>query len=249
MLGVKALNILPPLHEPTHRESTKSSLKLVEVSIDEKSRWDGGSHEALSRRHLLFHSFVVTCFGIHTNRATAEEETVPPRDAVALDAPSISPCQSSNDPSVTTNCVSTASVKQLDLYMPPWTFNGMTKDEVMARLKGVIAADSSMILLVEKPSYLKAQASRSFYTDELEFAINEADEVVTFRSSQLSGPMVSDFGANRKRLEEIRVKAKLGVMGQEYDLADPSSEGALGQLKAFYGFQSGEGFEDINLDR
>jgi hypothetical protein len=32
-------------------------------------------------------------------------------------------------------------------------------------------------------------------------------------------------------------------------LADPSSEGALGQLKAFYGLQSGEGFEDIDLDR
>jgi uncharacterized protein (DUF1499 family) len=125
----------------------------------------------------------------------------------------------------------------------------MTKDEVMARLKGVIAADSSMILLVEEPNYLKLQAGRSFYTDELEFSINEADEVVTFRSSQVSGPMVSDFGANRKRLEEIRVKAKLGVMGEEYELADPSSEGALGQLKAFYGLQSGEGFEDIDLDR
>jgi uncharacterized protein (DUF1499 family) len=140
-------------------------------------------------------------------------------------------------------------VKQLDQYMPPWTFNGMSKDEVMARLKGVIAADSSMIPLVEKPGYLKVQATRSFYTDELEFALNEVDEVVTFRSSQISGPMVSDFNANRKRLEEIRVKAKLGVMGQEYDIADPTSEGTFGQLKAFYGYQSGEGFEDINLDR
>jgi uncharacterized protein (DUF1499 family) len=125
----------------------------------------------------------------------------------------------------------------------------MTKDEVVARLRGVIKSDASMMLLVDQPNYLKAQASRNFYTDELEFVVNEADEVVTFRSSQVSGPSVSDFNANRKRLDEIRVKARLGIMGQEYEVPDPSSEGPLGQLKAFYGLQSGEGFEDVNLDR
>jgi uncharacterized protein (DUF1499 family) len=243
--GVSALHLVSPVHDSTRFWSTKFSPSSLEAS-DRKNLRPGEQEE--SRRRLLFHTIAATCFLISGDRALAEEETATPSDT-ALDAPSITACQRSDDPSVTLNCVSTSSVKQLDLYAPPWTFNGMTKDEVMARLKGVIAADSSMILLVEKPNYLKVQAGRSFYTDELELSINEADEVVTFRSSQVSGPMVSDFGANRKRLEEIRVKAKLGVMGQEYELADPSSEGALGQLKAFYGLQSGEGFEDIDLDR
>jgi uncharacterized protein (DUF1499 family) len=188
--------------------------------------------------------------GIRAYRASADDVMDSGAGPGGQAIPTISSCQRSTDPSVTTtNCVSTASVRQLDMYMPPWTFNGMTKQEVVARLRGAIASDSSMMLLVDQPNYLKAQASRNFYTDELEFVVNEADEVVTFRSSQVSGPMVSDFNANRKRLDEIRVKARLGIMGQEYELADPSSEGPLGQLKAFYGLQSGEGFEDVNLDR
>jgi uncharacterized protein (DUF1499 family) len=193
---------------------------------------------------------VSASLGIRSNRASADDTTDSVVGPGGQAVPTISPCQRSTDPSVpTTNCVSTASVRQLDMYMPPWTFNGMTKQEVVARLRGAIASDSSMMLLVDHPNYLKAHASRNFYTDELEFVVNETDEVVTFRSSQVSGPMVSDFNANRKRLDEIRVKARLGIMGQEYELADPSSEGPLGQLKAFYGLQSGEGFEDINLDR
>lgn len=207
----------------------------------------------LSGRRDVIISFTLlmsASLGLLPDRALAEDTTDPVGSSGEKEIPAISPCQRSTDPSVaTTNCVSTASVRQLDLYMPPWTFNGMTKEEVVARLRGVIASDSTMMLVVDQPNYLKAQASRNFCTDELEFVVNEADEVVTFRSSQVSGPAVSDFNANRKRLDEIRVKARLGIMGQEYELADPSSEGPLGQLKAFYGLQSGEGFEDVNLDR
>ena len=167
------------------------------------------------------------------------------------DLPSIAPCprSSSGDASSSTNCVSTASVRQLDQYLPPWTYNGMSRAEVVARLKGVIESDSNLSLIVDQPNYWKVQATRSFNVDEIELVFNDADEVITFRSIQVGGPSVSDFGANRSRLEAIRIKAQLGVMGQEYDLADPTSEGAFGQLKAFYGLQSGTGFEDINLDR
>ena len=41
-----------------------------------------------------------------------------------------------------TNCISTKNVKQLDLYSPPWTFYDETSsEEVIARIKGVVAAD------------------------------------------------------------------------------------------------------------
>ncbi len=152
-------------------------------------------------------------------------------------------------------CVSTANVKNLDLYLPPWTFD-RSSDEVMSRLKGSIVADSScQILQQEGNQYLKVEAKRNdlFSTvDELEFVINGKDQVVFFRSrSSNDNP---DFGINKKRLEEIRKRAGIfGVMGEFMNSADSASvgqrgNGPLGQLKAFYGLQSGGGFEDVVLE-
>lgn len=85
----------------------------------------------------------------------------------------------------------------------------------------------------------------------MEFVINESDSVITFRSSapeDITGP---DFGLQRKRLSEIRERAgTFGVMGEGLNSADSKSTGEkgygpLGQLKSFYGLQSGAGFEDV----
>ena len=96
----------------------------------------------------------------------------------------------------------------------------------------------------------KVQAKRiGGVIDELEFVINESDKVVTYVSSANSDS--SDFGANKKRLEEIRKRAGIfGKMGENMNSADSASYsekgyGPLGQLKAFYGLQSGGGFEDV----
>ena len=152
------------------------------------------------------------------------------------------------------NCVSTASVRQLDLYSPPWTFpESMSQAEAMARLKGaIVSTDTSMVIEQEAANYLRVKAPRNFATDQIEFLINPADHVITFRSEQVQGPSdISDLGANRKRLEDLRRKAQVfGVMGQDMYgegtvTADAAAkEGVLGQLKAFYGLQSGEGFEE-----
>lgn len=156
-------------------------------------------------------------------------------------------------------CVSTANVKNLDLYLPPWTFSSSqySAAEIMSRLKGALTADQScQIIEQEGNEYLKAQAKRSdlFWTvDELEFIINEEDQVVFFRSLATTSD-TADFGVNKKRLEEIRKRAGVfGVMGQNMNSADSSSYsergyGPLGQLKAFYGLQSGGGFEDVVLE-
>lgn len=186
-----------------------------------------------------------------------EEETVstdtPPPPVVQAPQYSISKCSVSKSSPV---CVSTSNVRQLDLYAPPWTF-ASNADEAMARLKGAIEGDplnsivssedntSRHLLVDSKRSKLGGTAYR------LEFVINESDGVITFRSSapeDITGP---DFGLQRKRLSEIRERAgTFGVMGEGLDSADSKSTseqgyGPLGQLKAFYGLQSGGGFEDV----
>ena len=141
----------------------------------------------------------------------------------------------------------------------------------MARLKGAIqnvAPNAEMEVVVppqqstadnrdtttttqqqQQPPVLRVTVTRSFSTDELMFVLNPADHVVTFMSRQIDGPDVSDFGAQRKRLEEI--KKKMGIFQSSSDSSsneEYAREGPLGQLKAFYGIQSGAGFEDLLLD-
>jgi len=154
---------------------------------------------------------------------------------------------------INNNCVSTASVKQVNSYLPPWTFS-VTPDEVAARIKGVVATDPSLELVQDTNNrYFVITANRGAVgaKDQLDLLINEQDSVVTFRSADMNeNPSISDFGANRKRLEAFRKTAGVfGVMGE--GLTADSFEGRgeingpMAQLKAFYGLQSGEGFQDV----
>lgn len=176
----------------------------------------------------------------------AEDGAAPPA--------SITAC-TKNPNGAATNCISTKNVKQLDLYSPPWTFE-TSAEEVAARIKGVVAADPYLELKSSTTTgtnndntLLTIKGTRSLATDTIELLINPTDQVVTFRAQQDGDqpPPVSDFGAIRKELESIRQKSKIiGVMGQGMSAdAMPSQNGPLGQLKAFYGLQSGQGFEDI----
>jgi uncharacterized protein (DUF1499 family) len=154
-------------------------------------------------------------------------------------------------------CVSTSNVRNLNLYLPPWTYTTSAED-VMSRLKGAVIADPTCsIVRQDGDQHLVFESKRlslgSQTTDTLEFVINDTDKVVIFKS--LADSEGSDFGVNRNRLEEIRKRAGIfGIMGEYMNSADsftPSQKGngPLGQLKAFYGLQSGEGFEDVLLDR
>ena len=116
----------------------------------------------------------------------------------------------------------------------------------MARLKGAVSLDDKLSIVEQKGDYLLVRATRNFCIDELQFVIKPADNIITFRGQQVGGPSVNDFGPNRKRLDELRQNSG-GIftsMGDEA-LGSPSSEGALGQLKSFYGY--GQGFGDIRL--
>jgi uncharacterized protein (DUF1499 family) len=212
---------------------------------------DGGGNESQSQsvtRRNIFASAISTI-------SLASIISLSPSPAAAEDsvAPSIVACAAPLDGSAV-NCVSTSSVRQLDLYMTPWTYaDTMSSAEVLARLKGLIQSDSSLTLLGDGDLWVSASASRNLgtCTDQLDFVIRPDDHVIVFQSKQIQGPSASDFGANRKRLEDLRQKAGgiFGRMGERLDTADTSArEGVGGQLKAFWGLQSGMGYEDIVLE-
>lgn len=200
---------------------------------------DGTPSSHLSRKQafVTFGGLIGGMFGVESARAEGEAP------------PSIPPCV--KPISGNSNCVSTASVRQVDLYMPPWTFpDSMSSDEAMARLKGVVNSDPKLEIVGQSDSYLKVQGTRNLGTDEIEFLINPEDKVITFISKRVDDPDGGDFGSNRKRLDELRKKSNgvFGVMGEEYLSADTAPrENAIGQLKAFYGLRSGGGYEDLLL--
>ena len=92
----------------------------------------------------------------------------------------------------------------------------------MARLKGLISSDDKLETLEQSDRYLKVKATRNLGTDEIEFLVNPEDKVITFISQRVDDPEGGDFGANRKRLDDLRKKSKgiFGVMGEEYSSAD-----------------------------
>jgi len=156
------------------------------------------------------------------------------------------------------NCVATANIKQLDTYSPPWTYE-VTPEEAFARLKGLIAYDTNTYTVLESDDnarYLKVNAKYSFNTNDImEFIVkggDSNDKVVIFKSyeEQSTSSSLSDFGRNRKRLDDLRLQSK-GIftqMGEGLMTADTFDGGArgkrngpLGQLKAFYGLQNGGG--------
>jgi Protein of unknown function (DUF1499) len=154
------------------------------------------------------------------------------------------------------NCVSSASVKAVSLYIPPWTYPPeMSDGEVLARLKGIVSTDAQVQSIDVNLSGKSVRATirrNSLATDEISFHVNSVDHIITLCSLQIDGVLsVNDFGAQRQRINDYRQKASgvFQTMGAaEAEAGFSQQEGALGQLKAFYGYRSGTGFEDILLD-
>ena len=185
-----------------------------------------------------------------------DEEVVASEPEVAK-SPSLSikgcPKPISGKPS---NCVATANVKQLATYSPPWTFE-VSEDEAFARLKGLIKSDPSFTVseIDEVGKYIKIDVQRTFSgQDAMEFLVKGDDKVVIFKSYEKEESGISDFGANKKRVEELRKKSGgfFSLMGEGLGTVDSYSgtisgknNGPLSQLKAFYGLQSGEGFKEV----
>ena len=107
----------------------------------------------------------------------------------------------------------------------------------------------------DEARYIRAYAKRLGTTaaDEVEFLVRGDDKVVLFRSIARNNLSVSGFGANRKRIDDIRKRGEVfdlmggGMTADSVDGGGAASKGngPWGQLKSFYGLQRGEGFESV----
>ena len=182
--------------------------------------------------------------------ASADEEI--PAASNTMKERSIVGCSKNSNGKIA-NCVSTSNIKELDSYLPPWTFE-VSPDEAFARLKGAIVSDSSLEIteIDQDARYIKLDAQRNFKEkDELQFLVRGEEKVVVFKSAEKIEGSANDFGASRKRLDAIRQKAAVfdlmggGLTADSYSDATMKGNGVFGQLNSFFGYQSGEGFEDV----
>uniref|UniRef100_A0A7S2S946 Uncharacterized protein n=1 Tax=Eucampia antarctica TaxID=49252 RepID=A0A7S2S946_9STRA len=151
------------------------------------------------------------------------------------------------------NCISSSNIKELDRYSPPWSFE-VSAEEAFARLKGALTTDSTMTIteLDKDAMYIKAELQRnSRGTDEMQFLIRADDKVVIFKANEKEDSFDYDMGANRNRMETLRKKAVVfdlmggGLTADTFSGDSRKSNGVLGQLNSFFGFNNGAGFEDV----
>ena len=152
------------------------------------------------------------------------------------------------------NCVSTKNIKQVDLYSPPWTFE-VSAEEAFARLKGAISAERSMEIkeIDAEDKYIKFEVSRGLSRNIGELLIKDSDKVVTFKvEEEVGGGSFAELGGVRSVLETIRKSSGVfevmggGMTADSYgDVSMGRGGGVKGQLKAFWGLQSGSGYEEV----
>jgi uncharacterized protein (DUF1499 family) len=234
----------------SHTANGFMTSNLPIVQPDTAIQMSSQNNHAVTKQTLITTAAAATIFFLSSIGAN-------PTPAFADDAPATRNPYSIEKCSVSSKvpCVSTSNVRQLDLYVAPWTYT-VSADEIMSRLKGVIISlDESNNKIVEQDTnqHLVVEVSRPndlFGTkDTIEFVINDVDKVVTFRS--IASNEAADFGLQRRRLDDVRKKTGVfGIMGDSMNTADSVStqergNGPIGQLKAFYGLQSGSGYEDV----
>ena len=90
-------------------------------------------------------------------------------------------------------------------YIDPITFQG-DPQVAMDRLIGVLRQTEGARIITQQPDYIYVQASTKLlkFTDDLEFWMDRANNVIHMRSASRIGR--SDLGKNRARLEDIRAR-------------------------------------------
>jgi len=100
----------------------------------------------------------------------------------------------------TPNCVSSqADSADREHYITPIAFNG-----TMQELRGVVESMTRATVISEEGNYLYAEYKSALmgYVDDVELLFDEKARLVHVRSASRLGR--SDFGVNRKRIEELR---------------------------------------------
>ena len=100
----------------------------------------------------------------------------------------------------TPNCVSTqADPADQEHYIAPITFSG-----TMHELRRAVESMTRATVVKEEGNYLYAEYTSALmgYVDDVELLLDEKAQRVHVRSASRLGR--SDFGVNRKRIEELR---------------------------------------------
>lgn len=102
----------------------------------------------------------------------------------------------------TPNCVSTQAPAGSSKRMDPIPYTG-SLDRARAKLVEVLRNYPRTRLVREEPGYLKAECRSALFrfVDDVEFVFDDGAKRIHFRSASRLGR--SDFGVNRKRMEEI----------------------------------------------
>lgn len=101
----------------------------------------------------------------------------------------------------TPNCVSTQAPAGKQ-HMDPIPYSGPLS-QARARLLGVLRNHPRTRIVREEPDYLKAECRSAFFhfVDDVELVFDDAAKRIHFRSASRLGR--SDFGVNRKRMDEL----------------------------------------------
>ncbi|MCF6205021.1 MAG: DUF1499 domain-containing protein [Methylococcaceae bacterium] len=100
------------------------------------------------------------------------------------------------------NCVSSQSDSKSH-YIEPLSYKS-SDDEAMQKIKKTILTMPRTKLVEEKNHYLHVEFKSSIlrFVDDVEIIIDDSEKVIHFRSASRVGH--SDFGANRRRINEIK---------------------------------------------
>lgn len=104
----------------------------------------------------------------------------------------------------TPNCVSSfAPEDDQQHYISPMPYNGDTA-ETFVQIKTILADFPRFKIVKAENNYLYIEATTLVfrYVDDLEIFLDDKNKLIHFRSASRIGQ--SDFGANRKRVEQIK---------------------------------------------
>jgi uncharacterized protein (DUF1499 family) len=100
------------------------------------------------------------------------------------------------------NCVSTQAT-DAEHRMQPIPLTG-SADEAMQRIQAVVAKMPRTKIVTAEDNYLHVEFQSALFrfVDDVEFLIDPDEQLIHFRSASRVGH--SDFGVNRRRMEQFR---------------------------------------------
>jgi len=104
----------------------------------------------------------------------------------------------------TPNCVSSLSTEATH-YIKPLSYAD-TPTQAWDRLKAAALSGNRVTLVEDTGKYLHVEVRSLIFrfTDDVEFLLSDSDQLIHVRSASRTGH--SDFGVNRRRVEQIRTR-------------------------------------------